>query len=171
MGFNLNKARAAKEEILKSFFPIDLNEGNVQAIFNGCLATENTPEDDEQLSILFQKDFGYEKDSAPIVFSKSRIIQNKQNILYLLGQLKSVHEHNLRITSTESVYKYNGEKWTTDTATIMKLYHLSEAAKGIGPFVKKYNSANTRSGVKPTLSPKDPAFPAWWEAHKGEWEQ
>ena len=24
--------------------------------------------------------------------------------------------------------------------------------------------------VKPTLSPKDPAFPAWWEAHKAEWE-
>ena len=21
-----------------------------------------------------------------------------------------------------------------------------------------------------TLSPKDPAFPAWWEEHKSEWE-
>ena len=38
MGFNLNKAKAAKEEILKSFTPLDLNEGNVQAIFNRCLA-------------------------------------------------------------------------------------------------------------------------------------
>ena len=24
--------------------------------------------------------------------------------------------------------------------------------------------------LTPTLSPKDPAFPAWWEAHKSEWE-
>ena len=37
MGFNLNKAKAAKEEILKSFTPLELNEGNVQAIFNRCL--------------------------------------------------------------------------------------------------------------------------------------
>ena len=22
--------------------------------------------------------------------------------------------------------------------------------------------------IKPTLSPKDPNFPAWWEAHKAE---
>ena len=25
--------------------------------------------------------------------------------------------------------------------------------------------------IKPTLSPKDPNFPAWWEAHKSEWEE
>ena len=25
--------------------------------------------------------------------------------------------------------------------------------------------------MNPTLSPKDPAFQAWWEAHKGEWEE
>ena len=24
--------------------------------------------------------------------------------------------------------------------------------------------------ITPTLSPKDPAFPAWWEQHKAEWE-
>ena len=27
------------------------------------------------------------------------------------------------------------------------------------------------NNITPTLSPKDPAFPAWWEAHKGEWEE
>ena len=37
MGFNLNKAKAAKEEILKFFTPLELNEGNVQAIFNRCV--------------------------------------------------------------------------------------------------------------------------------------
>lgn len=26
------------------------------------------------------------------------------------------------------------------------------------------------SDITPTLSPKDPAFPAWWETHKSEWE-
>ena len=25
--------------------------------------------------------------------------------------------------------------------------------------------------IKPTLSPKDPNFPAWWEEHKSEWKE
>lgn len=60
MGFNLNKARAEKEELLKSFTPLDLNEGKVQAIFNWCLATKDTPNADVQLSVLFKKVMGYE---------------------------------------------------------------------------------------------------------------
>ena len=32
------------------------------------------------------------------------------------------------------------------------------------------NTASLKSDIKPTLSPKDPSFPAWWEARKGEWE-
>lgn len=24
--------------------------------------------------------------------------------------------------------------------------------------------------ITPTLSPKDPNFPEWWEQHKAEWE-
>lgn len=27
------------------------------------------------------------------------------------------------------------------------------------------------STVKPTFSPKAPSFPAWWEEHKGGWEE
>lgn len=32
------------------------------------------------------------------------------------------------------------------------------------------NTTRFMSAVKPTLSPKDPNFPAWWEQHKSEWE-
>jgi len=42
MGFNLNKAKQKKESIVNSFTPCDLNEGNVQAIFNRCLATKDS---------------------------------------------------------------------------------------------------------------------------------
>ena len=63
VGFNLNKAKAAKEEILKSFTPLELNEGNVQAIFHRCLATKDTPNADVQLSILFENVMGYDEDS------------------------------------------------------------------------------------------------------------
>ncbi|MGM9662594.1 MAG: hypothetical protein ACI3WR_05825 [Oscillospiraceae bacterium] len=170
MGFNLNKARAAKEEILKSFTPLELNEGNVQAIFNRCLATEDTPNSDVQLSILFKKIMGYDKDSDPMAFCKSKIEQNKKNILYLLGQLDSVHRGSRIITAKESIFRYDGKQWATNNAVIGELYHLAEAADGIAPFVKQSNRAMTEPEVKPTLSPKDPDFPAWWEAHRPEWE-
>ena len=170
MGFNLNKAKAAMEEILKSFTPLELNEANVQAIFNRCLATDDIPNADVQLSILFEKVMGYDEDSKPMAFRKSTIGKNKKNILYLIGQLNSVHHGSREITAKESIYKYDGEKWTSETVTIMMLYHLARAIDCISPFVKESNRAMTEPVVKPTLSPKDPNFPTWWEAHKGEWE-
>lgn len=170
VGFNLNKAKAAKEEILKSFTPLDLNEGNVQAIFNRCLATKDDDIDNLSMSVLFQRDLGYDEDSKPVYFNKKKVEQNKQNIFYLLGQLRSVHSSDSNITSAESVYKYDDVQWTDDTVTLMMLYHLGETTKGILPFVKRSNTATIGLSIKPTLSPKDPAFPAWWEAHKSEWE-
>ena len=56
----------------------ELNEGNVQAIFNRCLATKDTPNADVQLSVLFKKVMGYDKDSDPMAFCKSKIEQNKR---------------------------------------------------------------------------------------------
>ena len=38
-------------------------------------------------------------------------------------------------------------------------------------FDSKTNSTELNMGnITPTLSPKDAAFPAWWEQHKAEWE-
>ena len=166
MGF-LNKKPVIRQE---GFHPLELNEDNVQAIFEWCLATKDTPEADEQLSILFKKIMGYEEDSKPIVFSKSKIEQNKKSILYLMGQLDSVHRGSREVTAKESIFRYDGKQWATDNTIIMELYHMAEAAGGISPFMKKYNVANTEPIVTPTLSPKDPAFLAWWEEHKAEWE-
>ena len=167
----LDRIKAAQEASkAKAFHPNDLNEGNVEALFNRCLATKETPNSDVQLSILFRKIMGYEKDSDPMAFCRSKVEQNKKNILYLLGQLDSVHRGSRIITAKESIFRYDGKQWATSNAVIGELYHLAEAADGIYPFVKKYNDASTAPDVKPTLSPKDPAFPTWWEAHKAEWE-
>ena len=165
-------AKSAKKvtERHKGFEPLELNEGNVQAIFNRCLATKDTPEADEQLGILFKKIMGYEEDSKPIVFSKSQIGQNKKNILYLMGQLDSVHKGSREVTAKETIFRYDGKQWATNNAIIMELYHMARAINCISPFIKKYNVANTERIITPTLSPNDPNFPAWWEAHKGEWE-
>ena len=100
----------AKKIEEQGFRPIDLNEDNVQAIFNRCLATKDTPEADEQLSILFKKIMGYEEDSKPIVFSKSKMEQNKKNILYLMGQLDSVHKGSREVTAKETIFRYDGKQ-------------------------------------------------------------
>ena len=152
------------------FKPQELNEANVQAIFNRCLATKDTPNADVQLSILFKKVMGYDKDSDPMAFCKSKIEQNKKNILYLMGQLDSVHRGSRDITAKESIFRYDGKQWVTTNAVIGELYHLTEAIDGIYPFVQKHNKATTAPIITPTLSPKDPNFPAWWEQNKSEWE-
>ena len=57
MGF-LNKKPIVKTE---GFQPIDLNEDNVQAIFNRCLAEDGTAE--TTASSLYFSSLGWEKDS------------------------------------------------------------------------------------------------------------
>lgn len=150
---------------------MDLNEGNVQAIFNRCLATDSDSIEDTLYSMLFQKIYGYDEDSKPIFFNKKKLEQDKKNIYYLLGQLRSTHNNNRQIYAKESVYKYDNTKWTSDTVKLMELYHLADASSGIDPFIKENNYALLNIFlIKPTLSPKDPNFPAWWEEHKSEWE-
>ena len=156
----------------KGFTPLELNEGNVQAIFNRCLATSIDSTSETSSSILFQLALGYEEDSKPVFFNKRRIELDKKNILYLLGQLKSTHDNKFRIEASTTIYRYDNVKWTGDTVKLMELYHLGEQTRGILPFVKQSNTARINDTiVKPTLSPKDPNFPAWWEEHKHEWEQ
>ena len=43
------------EEVKAEFTPVDLNEDNVQAIFERCIAREGTPEDQCFNSILFSR--------------------------------------------------------------------------------------------------------------------
>lgn len=69
---------------------------------------------------------GYEEDSKPIVFSKSKIEQNKKNVLYLIGQLDFVHKGSREVKAKETIFRYDGKQWATDNAIIMELYHMAE---------------------------------------------
>ena len=57
------KKAAEIEERRPQFTPLELNEGNVQAIFNRCLATKDDDRDEFYGSVLFQRDLGYDEDS------------------------------------------------------------------------------------------------------------
>ena len=157
------------EKLKESLKEFELTAENVETIFERCLASKEIPMEDIQLSILFQRDFGYDEDSTPVVFRKSELLKYKKNILYMLGQLRTVHENDHEITAAKNIYRYNETIWTTETVTMMEFYHLAEAVGGIGPFIKKYNRASTMN-VKSTLTPNDLDFRAWWAEHKSEWE-
>ena len=156
------------------FKPQELNEGNVRAIFNRCLATDETSKDNVSGSILFSRTLGYKpSDEIVFYFDRNKLIANKANIEYLFGQLKNTHEENECMSIEDAFYNYQGRKWISNKALLLELLYLGCAMENVlvSPFNAKTSS--TFLGVdrlKPTLSPKDPAFPAWWEKHKSEWE-
>ena len=164
MGF-LNKKPIIKTE---GFHPIDLNEGNVQAIFNRCLATKDSV--DFIGATLFTKETGFSENSKQIVFDKKEILKNKSTIAYLYGQLHDVSYSEI-ITPSSAAINYDSNVWTKDIGVILNFLHLGYATNMFEPFIKTNNSNGAMLlPVLPTLSPKDPAFPAWWEEHKAEWE-
>lgn len=164
------KAMQKKAEKPPEFIPIDLNEGNVQAIFNRCLAKETSLE--KTSSIIFYREFGYEKDDIGIEFDKTALHTNRKSIEYLYGQLEMTHEYKSILKMEEFAQSYLGHKWTENKSYIMQLLYLgsTQSERILGYFDAKYNGTSPYVELYPTLSPKDPAFPAWWEAHKGEWE-
>ncbi len=155
---------------------LDLNETVVQTLFNNCLSNSNTK--NQSRTILFSVAYGYKpEDEILIAFDKDALEKNKKAIEYLYGQLKDVHNgNNVKSTHALSVEDfsttYTGNSWTHDKGALLKFLYLgcTEETLLIKPFSKKLNGTDISSKIKPTLSPKDPNFPAWWEEHKSEWE-
>lgn len=169
-------AKSAKEvmERHKGFEPLELTEGNVQAIFNRCLAKEEATE--RASAILFSRATGFSsKDVKIINFDKEKLLANRKNIEYLFGQLEAVHNSNnshVKLPLADMIKRYDGTLWTNETDPLFKLGYLGVAPEIsiANPVLAKDRSTVIDGETKSTLSPKDPAFPAWWEAHKSEWE-
>ena len=169
-------AKSAKEvtERHKGFEPLELTEGNVQAIFNRCLATKDST---ETISVSpFPVITGYSAKGNKIVdFDEGKILANKRSLEYLFGQLQIVHKGSFHCKHKINDFftDYCGEPWAGDQKYILEFLYLS-VTPGISlimPFSQRDdNTTSTKSDITPTLSPKDPNFPAWWEAHKSEWE-
>ncbi len=174
MGFKDKLKKAKEDGSLYEFRPSDLNEGNVQAIFNRCLAKPDSKE--TASSILFSSLMGFSKKDVRIIrFDKEELLANRKIIEYLYGQLKAVHTsggENVKLPIVDMVMLYSDNSWTTEVDILFKLGYLGVAPETalINPVLAKDKSTVISKEVKPTLSPKDPAFPAWWEEHKSEWE-
>lgn len=167
MGF-LNKKPIIKNE---GFRPIDLNEDNVQAIFNRCLAKEG--EDFYNVQVAGSELTKNPSDIVPL--SKQKMEKNAQNIRYLLGQLKTIHLPDVKaITLQEGFFRYDNHVWTKDFYSLFQLYALALGCVYFRGFSQTKDGNITSlidyNRCTPTLSPKDPAFPAWWEANRAKWE-
>ncbi len=178
MGLDMNALLAAASKKVeanrKSFVPLELNEWNVQAIFDRCLAKDGTQMGKIASGILFSRTMGYSpEDEVLIRFDKAAIQSDRKNILYLYGQMKNVHMKKEELTPRDAFITYRDVSWTDDKEKLLELLYLgcTKETLCIIPFYAKTNSTSLDlTEIKPTLSPKDPAFPEWWEQHKSEWE-
>lgn len=147
---------------------LELNEGNVQTIFNRCIATKDTPKDGIiQAKIVSGKLFTGDLVQS---FDKNAIQTNRRSIEYLYGQLNCVRTEATALTAMDPDFQYSGEFRPLGSETGVKFILLGTAAGVIETFNTKKDAAHFLKQVRLTLSPKDPNFPAWWEAHKAEWE-
>ena len=167
--------RSKMQHSEKKYVAIELNETNVQAIFHRCLKKEDTKE--VVRTALFTTLLGYtDEEEIVIAFDKEALRKNEKNIRYLYGQLKSTHtaENEAKRHSVDDFRTtYMDTIWVQRKSAVHELLYLGgNSVLGLlSPFSKRQNdTAVISNDIKSTLSPKDPAFPAWWEAHKGEWE-
>lgn len=172
MGLFADKAREIKKQNEGKFQPLELIEGNVQAIFNRCLAKPDFKEMKSYAQVLKPSLAG--KSSDEKMFMKQAIRDNSKSISYLLGQLKSVHMKETYLPLEYGIVTYLDTHWTKQAEILFMLYELGISNGNIRPFVARGDSKDLLltniTALRPTLSPKDPNFSAWWEAHKGEWE-
>ena len=166
------KEKLQKMRDARGFVPGDLSESTVKGMFNRCIADSETPRGDFLESLLFSKYSGLVQHEKPIYFRTSMIKSNEKDIHYLYGQVLQSHKSNIQISSliglNDGAFKYDGTLWTRDKSALLMFLHLGEAVGLLTDFNSIKQSLLKK--VKPTLSPNDPEFPAWWEEHKSEWE-
>lgn len=152
-----------------TFRPVDLNFDTVRAIFSECIPTANVSKNITAVS-LQQISRGFPKDSEPVYFDTDKLDANKKTVRYLLGQLYAFHRGDVLLPIAVVLKKYNGYLWSKDKMASLYLLHLGMATGQFsGPSAENL-SCLVFEIIKPTLSPKDPNFPEWWEKNKSYWE-
>ena len=163
----LKKAREINEN-RKDFEPLELTEGNVEAIFNRCV---KKPDEDVETvtSAPFGHAGGYSSNNDVTFFAKDRLLKNKTNIFYMMGQVKDIAEKK-EITLADLAISYPNLAWTKDLECLLKLVYLccNEESLILYEFNNKQgeNTSAIIQKIEPTLSPKDTKFPEWYKGYK-----
>ena len=104
-----------KNIINNTFKPLELNELNVQSIFNDCINASDTKRTTTNISSsLFDTAGGYDKDYQTVYFNAQKINGSKKTIKYLLGQLRTIHMGGKRISPEDCFFNYSNKSWTNN---------------------------------------------------------
>ena len=152
----------------EKFVPIELNYDEFERIYNDC--QPNSESKNYLRVILQQQADGFQNASSPIFFDKDKVSKHRNDIFYLYGQLRSVHREMPFLYVVDSIRKYDDTIWTDNQTSALLLLHLGMATMASSRMAPPTRSMYLSRDLRPTLSPKDPNFPAWWELHKSEWE-
>ena len=153
-----------------TFRPMDLNFETIKQIFIDCVPVGEQTKNICAVT-LQQIARGFPKDSEPVYFDTDKLDANKKTIRYLVGQLYVIHRGDILLPVSDILKKYNGYLWSKDKVASLFLLHLGiGTAQFSGPSAE-HLSCLIFEKIEPTLSPKDPNFPAWWEQRKSEWEE
>lgn len=143
---------------------LKLNKKNIATLVLACRAMPDTAEED----ILVDHFYSRKKSTrqAPVIkFDNSKLCDNIPVIMYLVGQLKVVHDRREIFTPSQGIFDYTGNKWTDDNNALFALYYLATASLTIPYFVdgEKYAEARNMTNLYnrtliPTYPPDDPRF-------------
>lgn len=145
---------------MSNFEPKDLNFDTVKQIFQDCIPVG---EQSKNICAVYLQQIarGFPEDSEPIYFDKDKLMENAENIRYLLGQLYTVHKGDTMLKIADILKKYNGYLWSKDKVASLFLLHLSIGAEQFSPPSADQMSCVIFEKIEPTLSPKDPRFKDW----------
>lgn len=152
------------------FVASSLNETNVKTIFYRCIVKPDTKEENMIDIFLFDEAAGFEENNQVFTFDILAVQKQAKAINYIIGQLKNVHDKNRTPKVDELFLTYQDKAWTASTAPVMELLYLLTVNRNILKLNKQIDHITFINEEKPTLSPEDPNFEAWWEEHKSEWE-
>ncbi len=166
MGFKERLKKFDKDKFVAS----SLNESTVKTIFYNCMVKPDTKEENMIDIFLFDEAAGFEENNQVFTFDELAVQKNSKIINYIIGQLKNVHDKNRMPKVDELFLTYQNKAWTASTSPVMELLYLLTVNSNILKLNKQIEHITFMNEEKPTLSPEDPNFPAWWEEHKSEWE-
>ena len=117
------------------FTPEELTEGVVQAIHYRCLLEKPEVGIRTAYAQVFKKS-STGKETPFVRFKKEALEKDRENIEFLLGQIKAVHSGSRILPFDYGMVHYSGKVWTTDSNILIQLYELGLATGNLTPFVR-----------------------------------
>lgn len=141
--------KLSEAQLREKYAEWELNEANVQAIFNQC---------------------GKVNEDGSTTWDEEVLKKNKACVWYLLGQLDLVHRDVKEQKLDDAFFKrYNGDLWTENMGLVINLLNMGGMSEFCVFEEQDDNSCivKRKFGLRLTFSPKDARFVDWFQSAEG----